>query len=152
MEYISLKTLKFYPECAPLAEELGYYLVDLKIVPGKSVTKISAIITPKDPAVNMGVNDCAKVHRVLLPKLEALLGTEETTMELSSTGIEHNIRNAAEFEIFTGRQVRVWDETITDWVGGKVLSADNKSVTLEMSDGNKTVSYETIKKAKFIHN
>ena len=152
MEYISLKTLKFYPECAPLVEGLGYYLVDLKIVPGKSVTKISAVITPKDPSVNMGVNDCAKVHRALLPRLEALLGTEETTMELSSTGIEHNIRNAAEFEIFTGRQVRVWDETITDWVGGKVLSADTESVTLEMSDGIKKVSYESIKKAKFIHN
>ena len=133
MEYTAYKTVKYYPECAPLVEALGYVLVELKIVPSKTITKICAVIASKNSDENIGVNDCAKVHRVLLPRLEALLGTEDTSMELTSPGIEHNIKNAAEFEIFTGRQVRVWDETITDWVGGKVLSADNKSVTLELS-------------------
>ena len=99
MEYNSYKNIKYYKECAALVEGMGYKLVDLKIVPAKSITKISAIICSCDPAVNIGVNDCAKVHRVLLPRLEALLGTEETSMELTSPGIEHNIKNAAEFEI-----------------------------------------------------
>ena len=73
-------------------------------------------------------------------------------MELTSPGIEHNIKNAAEFTVFTGREVRVWDKTVTDWVGGKILSADDKSVTLETEDGkNLTVSYENIAKAKFVY-
>ena len=82
MEYNSYKNIKYYKECAALVEGMGFKLVDLKIVPAKSITKISAIICSCDPAVNIGVNDCAKVHRVLLPRLEALLGTEETSMEL----------------------------------------------------------------------
>ncbi len=153
MDFISYKKIKYYEECAPLVEGLGFVLVDLKIIPTKTVTKISAVIASKDPAQNIGVNDCAKVHRALLTRLEALLGTEETTMELTSPGIEHNIKNAAEFTIFTGREIRIWDKTVNDWVHGKIYSADEKSVTLEQTDGTRaTYLYENIAKAKFIYN
>ena len=152
MEYNSYKNIKYYKECAALVEGMGYKLVDLKIVPAKSITKISAIICSCDPAVNIGVNDCAKVHRVLLPRLEALLGTEETSMELTSPGIEHNIKNAAEFEIFQGREVRVWDKNISDWSAGTIKKSDDRSVTLVSEDGTEnTFNYPDIAKAKFIH-
>ena len=153
MDYISYKDIKYYKECATLVEGLGYKLVDLKIIPAKTITKISAIITSTDPEVSLGVNDCAKVHLALLPRLEALLGTEDTTMELTSPGIEHNIKNAAEFAIFVGRNVRVWDKTVTDWVIGKIVSADEKSVELEKEEGERfTVLFENIAKAKFTCN
>ena len=74
-------------------------------------------------------------------------------MELTSPGIEHNIKNAAEFTIFTGREIRIWDKTVNDWVHGKIYSADEKSVTLEQTDGTRaTYLYENIAKAKFIYN
>lgn len=151
MEYIAYDSIKYYKECAVLVEGLGYKLVDLKIIPAKTITKISAIVTTVNPDENMGVNDCAKVHRVLLPRLEELLGTEDTTMELTSPGIEHNIKNAAEFAVFKGRNVRVWDKEITDWIGGKIISADDKSVTMEKENGEQiTELFENIAKAKFI--
>ena len=152
MDYIPYSKIKYYDECAPLVEGMGYRLVDLKIVPAKTITKISAIITGTDPTQNIGVNDCAKVHRVLLARLEALLGTEETTMELTSPGIEHNIKNAAEFGVFTGREVRVWDKTVNDWVGGTISSADDKSVTLKAEDGERKIDFENIAKSKFVYN
>lgn len=151
MEYIAYDSIKYYKECAVLVEGLGYKLVDLKIIPAQTITKISAIVTTVNPDENMGVNDCAKVHRVLLPRLEELLGTEDTTMELTSPGIEHNIKNAAEFAVFKGRNVRVWDKEITDWIGGKIISADDKSVTMEKENGEQfTELFENIAKAKFI--
>ena len=153
MEYTSYKSIKYYDECAALVEGMGYKLVELKIVPSKTTTKISAMISSTNPDENIGVVDCAKVHRVLLTRLEALLGTEDTMMELTSPGIEHNIKNAAEFAVFTGRSIRVWDKTVNDWVHGKIYSADEKSVTLEQTDGTRaTYLYENIAKAKFIYN
>lgn len=152
MEYKSYKNIKYYDECEPLVEGLGYKLVDLKIVPAKNTTKISVVVSPNDPNENMGVNDCAKVHRVLLPRLEALLGTDDISMELTSPGIEHNIKNAAEFSVFIGREVRVWDKEKSDWVSGKIESANEKSVTMEIENGEKiTILYENIAKAKFIY-
>ncbi|MBO4639395.1 MAG: ribosome maturation factor [Treponema sp.] len=152
MDYTPYSKTKYYAECAPLVEGMGYKLVDLKIVPAKTVTKISAIITGTDPAQNIGVNDCAKVHRVLLTRLEALLGTEETTMELTSPGIEHNLKNAAEFSVFTGRDVRVWDKTVNDWVSGKIKTADDKSVVLDVDGTENQIAFENIAKAKFTYN
>lgn len=151
MEYTSFKTIKYYSECAPVVEGLGFRLVELKVIPGKEVTKIGAVISSMDPAANISVNDCAKVHMVLLPRIEALIGNDNTTMELTSPGIEHNIKNAAEFELFIGRDVRVFDKTVTDWVGGKIVSADETKVTMEKEDGSSvTVLYENIAKAKFL--
>ena len=152
MDYTPYSKIKYYSDCAPLVEGLGYKLVDLKIVPAKTITKISAIITGTDPNQNIGVNDCAKVHRALLTRLEALLGTEETTMELTSPGIEHNLKNAAEFSVFTGREVRVWDKTVNDWVAGKIISADDKKVILESEGSQKEIAFENIAKAKFTYN
>ena len=152
MDYTPYSKIKYYSDCAPLVEGMGYKLVDLKIVPAKTITKISAIITGTDPTQNIGVNDCAKVHRALLTRLEALLGTEETTMELTSPGIEHNLKNAAEFSVFTGREVRVWDKTVNDWVAGKIKSADDKKVILESEGSQKEIAFENIAKAKFTYN
>lgn len=152
MDYTSYKNIKYYKECSALVEGLGFKLVDLKIIPAKTITKITAMIASPDPKESIGVNDCAKVHRALLPRLEALLGTEDTTMELTSPGIEHNIKNAAEFSIFIGRNVRVWDKTVTDWVGGTIKSSDEKSVTLEKEEGETiTILFENIAKAKFTY-
>ena len=152
MDYTPYSKIKYYSDCAPLVEGMGYKLVDLKIVPAKNVTKISAIITGTDPAQNIGVNDCAKVHRVLLTRLEALLGTEETTMKLTSPGIEHNLKNAAEFSVFTGREVRVWDKTVNDWVSGKIKTSDDKSVVLDVNGTENKIAFENIAKAKFTYN
>ena len=150
MDYIPLEILPYYKDCAPLVEGLGYKLVELHVVPQKTV-KITAVIASIDSTKDIGVNDCAKVHHALLPRLEAILGTEDTYMELTSPGMERNIKNAAEFEIFKGREVRVWDKTVTDWVSGVIVSSDDKSVTMEKDGETRVFSYENIAKAKFIH-
>lgn len=151
MEYKSQDSFPYYRECAPLVEALGYFLVELNILNHKSGVRIYAVIAAKDSAREIGVDDCSKVHHALLPRLEALLGTDDTYMELTSPGMERNIKNAAEFVFFIGREVRVWDKNISDWVGGKITAADDKSVTLEKDDQEQTFYFENIAKAKFIH-
>ncbi len=151
MEYIPLSSLYLYPESEPLVSALGYVLVDLKIIPQKTTTKISAVIASKDPSKGIGVDDCSKVHHALLPRLEALLKTDDTYMEVTSPGTERNFKNAAEFGIFAGREVRVWDKEASDWKSGVIKSADEKSVTLETEEGDKSFLFENIAKAKFIH-
>ena len=151
MEYKSQDSFPYYRECAPLVEALGYFLVELNVLNHKSGVRIYAVIAAKDSAREIGVDDCSKVHHALLPRLGALLGTDDTYMELTSPGMERNIKNAAEFVFFIGREVRVWDKNISDWVGGKITAADDKSVTLKKDDLEQTFYFENIAKAKFIH-
>lgn len=153
LDYFSLKSIQYYSDCEPLVSGLGYILVDLKIIPSKTTVKISAVIASKDISKDIGVDDCSKVHHALLPRLEALLGTEDTYMEVTSPGMDRNIKNAAEFEIFVGREVRVWDTTVSDWVSGFIKSSDNKSVSLENKETKelKTITFDNIAKAKFVY-
>lgn len=150
MDYLAFNKIPFYAECAPLVEGMGCRLVELAISPAKTTVKITAVIAPEEPGEAIGVDDCARVHRVLLPRLKALLGKDDVAMELTSPGVNRNIKNAAEFELFTGRLVRVWDKRRSDWVGGKIARSGESSVTLQGEDGEElTVPLVEIAKAKF---
>lgn len=149
MEYLPLDKIPHFSECEPLVRGMGYVLVDLKIIPQKTTVKISAVIACKDAGASLGVDECSKVHRALLPRLQALLGTDQTYMELTSPGTDRNIKNAAEFALFSQREIRVWDKNISDWISGKILRSDENSVTLEADGQEKVFRFEDIAKAKF---
>ena len=159
MEYTSLDKMPHYTECSPLVESLGYVLVELRIVPQKTQYKVLVVISRKastsvegEDATGIGIADCAKVHRLIEPRLEAsLLNTKDLYMEVTSPGMERTIKNAAEFSLFAGRMLRVWDTDVTEWIPGKLISSDEKSVTLEKEDASVvTVPYERIAKAKLL--
>lgn len=157
MEYIPLDTQKYYKECNALIQPLGYQLIELRITPQKTQYKILAVVgwksdsAPADGA-GIGVNDCAKAHRLIEPRLETLLGTENIYMEVTSPGMERNIKNAAEFALFTGNAARVWDAQVSDWVSGTIVSSDETAITLNIPDaGEQTIPYDRIQKAKLVH-
>ena len=65
--------------------------------------------------------------------------------------MERTIKNAAEFSLFAGRMLRVWDSDVTEWIPGKLVTSDDKSVTLEKEDSSVvTIPYERIAKAKLL--
>ena len=164
MEYISLDSIPHFADCSPLVTGLGYILVDLKVVPQNGSIKVTAVITkPAGDSGAVGVNDCARVHRALLPRLEAVLDSQDIYMEVASPGMERLIKNPAEFALFVGRYVRVWDSQITDWVAGKIISSDDQSITLELVGEGvteeavqvqpaevSTIPYQRISKAKLL--
>ncbi len=141
VEYTSLDSVPYYPDCSPLVAGLGYVLVELRVVPQHGIIRVTAVIAcpvSDGSCPPIGVNDCAKVHRVLLPRMEALLNSQDIYMEVTSPGMERLIKNAAEFALFTGRFVRVWDSSVTDWVPGRIKSSDSESLTLEIMQTEKT--------------
>lgn len=154
MDYISPSSIPYYKECASAVDAEGYTLIELQVVPQKGSVHVSAVIACKDPKKDVGVADCSKAHHALQPKLLSLLNKTEDDiyMEVCSPGLERNIKNAAEFAFFVGKDVRVWDKNVTDWVRGIIETADETSVSLKIEDGSvKTVAYSDIAKAKFIH-
>ena len=99
-------------------------------------------------------NNYENFVQALFSEMVKILGKNEDdiSMEMCSPGIERTLRNAAEFEIFTGREVRVWDKNVNDWVCGKIKSSDKNQVTLELEGGGEeSVAYADIAKAKFLH-
>ena len=154
MDYVSTDSVPHFAECASVVSDTGFTLVELQIVPQKNSVHVTVVIASKDPKTDIGVADCSKVHHALQPKIVSIIGRseEELYMEVCSPGLERNIKNAAEFAFFTGREVRVWDKNVNDWVRGTIKNSDTVQVTLVMEDGSeKSVAYSDIAKAKFIH-
>jgi ribosome maturation factor RimP len=165
VEYTALEKIPHYNECSPLVSGLGYALVELRTTANHGQYQVRAVITHLDSAKaeGIGINDCAKVHRLLLPRLEALLKSQEVYMEVTSPGMERLIKNAAEFTLFAGKNLRVWDTSVSDWVPGIIISADSKALTLELSEQEtaqetaaaakrqRIIPFEQIAKAKLLH-
>lgn len=150
MDYTPLDNIKYYKDCAQLVEALGYSLLALQITTSKKTTRAAITITSKG-CETLGLGDCEKVHRALAVRLTALLNNDsDLMMEVSTPGIDHNIKNAAEFRLLTGRFLRVWDKTISEWVSGEVLSSNEKSVTLKVEDKDCTIDFSNIAKAKLV--
>ena len=162
MDYKPLDSIPYYKDCSPLVSGLGYALVSLNVVPQNGSIKVTAVISRAvsgDDFSAIGIDDCAKVHRVLLPRLEAVLDSQDIYMEVTSPGMERNIKNAAEFALFEGRLARVWDQAVTEWVPGRIVTSDSQSVTLEVvheddSDSSASekvnIPYVRISKAKLL--
>lgn len=148
MNYKSLADTPYYKDCAPLVEGLGYRLVSLRVENSGRVTAVVA--APVGDA--MGVDECAKVHSALLPRLEALLSRDDLAMELSSPGIERNIKNAAEFALFTGYTVRLFvkhnNQDAGEWILGKITGADETIVTIANAEGEMRLLHSDVTKAK----
>ena len=165
VDYISLDSIPYFSDCGPLIAGLGYVLVELRVIPQHDSIRVIVVISKPvkgNDSIAIGVNDCAKVHRVLLPRLEALLNSQDIYMEVTSPGMERLIKNSAEFSLFKGRFIRVWDKEITDWIFGKICDSDTQSLTLEvihrddsLKDGKtepeiKIIPFVRISKAKLL--
>ena len=154
VEYISTDTIPYFKDCQTVLEPLGIILVELHVTPLKGCVNVSAIVCLKDSSRDISVSDCSKAHRAILPVLAAKTGRSEDdlSMEVSSPGLSHNIKNAVEFSFFVGREIRVWTKSLGDWENGIIESTDEKELVLKKNDGSsRTVEYGDIAKAKFIH-
>ena len=145
MEYAQKETVPHFTDYEQLVTGLGYKLVDLQIVHQKSMWLVKAVIYSRN---GIGIDDCSKVHRVLLSRAEVLLNSQDIQMEVSSPGLNRVIKNAAEFQAFIGENIKVLEVSCSDWLEGELLSADTTSIRLKTLGEQRDIRYADIKKAK----
>jgi ribosome maturation factor RimP len=150
-----METMPYYEESRALVTALGFELLDLKIVRSGGNTRVSVVIAGKTLAQSIGTGDCAKIHRALKERLEALLGTDDFYMEVSSPGCERLIKNAAEFPLFAERPARFWDTRSSSWMEGIIKEGTPESVTRQLIEaagepGLLAIPLAAIAKAKLL--
>ncbi len=141
-------------EYEPLLEAMGITLVDInRIDRGKSVT-VTMVIVAKEAEVS--VDHCAKVYRLVYPRMELQLGERDLQLEVSTPGLQRTLKDVYEFSLFTGKRVRVYDMSKEAWVSGIITQADQTSVQLSqvfIEDAKEmietmSVAFSDIQKAK----
>jgi len=96
----------------------------------------------------VGVGDCSKVHRAVVPRLDLAFPDQEMSVEVASPGIDRVLKDASEFLLYIGRGVRCYRTDLSDWVAGIVVEADERRLVLRGSGGIVELPYEIIAKAR----
>jgi ribosome maturation factor RimP len=130
---------------------MGMSLVELNVYHGKArgVNAPSVqvrVIVYRDGVT--GVEDCSRVHRGVLPRLELAFPGQDIYLEVSSPGIDRNIKDGSEFLHYIGRGVKCYRTDISDWTAGVLTSVDEKKIVLRFAGGETELSYDIIAKAR----
>jgi len=133
----------------PLLGQLGYELVDLEYVPGRTRAVLRIFI---DQPQGIGLDDCERVSH----ELSALLDVEDPvptayTLEVSSPGVDRVLRTRAHFQRFVGQ--RVWLELKVAREGrrrytGRLDGLDAEGVELNVDGALVRVPFEGISSAR----
>jgi len=95
-----------------------------------------------------GVEDCSRVHKGILPRLELSFPGSDIYLEVSSPGIDRLIKDGSEFVHFIGRSIRCYCTDISDWTAGVLRAADEKGIVLGAEEKEMALPYEVIAKAR----
>jgi len=125
--------------------ELGHNLVDLGLRTKNGTTSVHIVL--HSPS-GLGIEELSKAHRLLIPRLETLLQTEELSVEVGSPGLERNLKFKRELAFYLGKKMMLYLTGASDWEEGLTTSFDGTQVTFETKTGARTVGVAEIHKAK----
>jgi ribosome maturation factor RimP len=132
----------------PVLAGMGYALVEMALGRRKGTTRVSVVIYRRE---GVGVDDCAEVSGMLLPRLETIEGMSDVSLEVSSPGVERVLRGPAEYKVFTGRGIRFLAGEETEWRGGIIDRVEGETLWLRKGRECKGIALADIRKARLDH-
>jgi len=117
-----------FMEYAPLLDQMGIILVDINRVDRGRDVNVTVIIMAKEEDVN--VDHCAKVYRLVYPRMELTLGERDLQLEVSTPGLQRTLKDYYEFTLFKGKRVRIYDTEKQAWVSGIIEGCSDAKVHL----------------------
>ena len=119
----------------PVANDLGYALVRVKITPENGTT---LQIMAEDAEGRFAITDCERLSKDLSPVLDVEDPIErEYHLEVSSPGIDRPLVRARDFERFIGHEAKV---ELADLIDGRkrfrgdIVAADDETFTIRLPD------------------
>jgi len=135
----------------PIIKGMGMSLIELNVFRmkargGKSGGVQVRAVVYRDGVI--GIEDCSRAHRTIMPRLELAFSGQDVYLEVSSPGINRVIKDGSEFINYIGREVNCYRTDISDWTAGILLAADDKEIKLKGESGEISLPYEIIAKAR----
>jgi len=135
----------------PVVRGMGLSLVELNLYHGKARggntgTVQIRVIVYRDGVT--GLEECSRVHRGVLPRLELAFPGKDIYLEVSSPGIDRIIKDGSEFVHYIGRAIRCYRTDISDWTAGVLAATDERKIILRVEGVETELPYEVIAKAR----
>ena len=133
----------------PAVQARGLTLVDLEV---RGNGRRAAVRIYVDRAGGVTIDDCQGLSREvgdLIDVADVVSGSYD--LEVSSPGLDRELRRDREFRWALGRLVRVWTREPLDGrreVSGRLVQVDEAALTLATSEGPQRVSRSVVTKAR----
>jgi ribosome maturation factor RimP len=124
---------------------LKFRLVELVVSRHRGSVQVKAVIYN---GMSIGTDDCTRVHRAIMPRLELAFEEQDVYLEVSSPGIDKLIKDGVEFNYYLGKGVRCYRTDISDWTAGILEAADEKGIVIKTKDEDIRLEFDVIAKAK----
>lgn len=132
-------------DLAALVSECGVNLYDTEIANDNGKTIFRVYIT-KNGGVNL--DDCEAVSRLLSPIYDVMPPVSgDWVLEVSSPGIERKLSKIEHFKASVGELVKISLNDKSE-LKGKVLSATDDKITIDIDGVSNDINFIDIKKAK----
>lgn len=145
----------------PICRAHGVELVDVRHLRGPGGAVVRVIIDRDIPEVEVGsgvsLEDCTAVSRDVSTALdvhENLLPSGAYRLEVSSPGLERPLVKLADFERFSGREVKVRTRTAIERqrrFHGKLLGVVDQSIELDQDGKVLLIPHEDIAQANLVY-
>ena len=132
---------------------MGYKLVEASRSEHKGTVSLRMLCYKGGDGIT--TEDLEAIYNVVYPRY-SVLWTRDLELEVSSPGINRNIKDIGEFKIFLGKTVRVYVQSKSSYVVGKIEKADDDYLYLSSyliedtkEEGEEIrIEYSDISKAK----
>lgn len=145
MEYFDLNENEHYKIIQPLVKAEGLELVEIISAMMHDGLHLHIVIYSQE---GVSISNCSKIHKTAQRRIEALTGSRDMFLEVSSPGITRNFKSANEFIIFIGKSIRILFDKNSEWIKAVIKDADESGVILNISGTEEKIPYSGIRKAK----
>ena len=142
------QSLELQEAIEPLVDAQGFRIVELNARSLKGRFHVHLVLHGPEGTT---IDEVAEVHRLVQPVIEEQLDGRDLNLEVSTPGIDRNLKTKREFSVFAGRGVRVMLQSTQTWVGGVIVSADESAVDIQRAGEIERVPFTDIVKAKLDH-
>ncbi len=115
-------------EISELIAPMGLSLVDA--IRNDTAAGVQMVITIFSKEREVNTDDLSEVYNIIYPRYQVLLGERDLSLEVSSPGLQRNLRDYYEFEIFQGKMSRVYSVSTSSWIEGYINKTIDDSVVL----------------------
>ena len=135
----------------PVIEDLGFELVRLRVMSGKSRT---LQIMADRPDGGIEVDDCAAISTAVSATLDVEEPIEdEYTLEVSSPGIDRPLTRLKDFKVWNGYEAKIETTELIDGrrrFKGQLAGVEGDEVLIEIPEGTIGLKFDWLSDAKLV--
>ena len=135
----------------PVIEGMGYELVRLRLMSGKSA---SLQIMADKPNGGIEVDDCAKISTAVSATLDVEDPIEDAyRLEISSPGVDRPLTRLKDFDAWSGYEVKIETTEMIDGrrrFKGALVGTEGNEVLIEIEEGTIGLQFDWLSDAKLV--